>query len=408
MDRVILHCDMNSFFCSVELLEHPELADKPVAVAGCADDRHGIILAKNQLAKSFGVVTPETIYSAKKKCPKLILLEPHHEKYSHYCHLINDIYLRYTDMVEPFSIDESWLDVTGSLQMFKKNGKELADEIRTTVYKELGLTLSAGVSYNKVFAKMGSDYKKPYATTEITRENFKDLLWPLPAGEMFFVGRATASRLKGMNINTIGDIANSDPRLMTSVFGKMGQQMIDNANGLDEDPVAHWGDVSEAKSVGNGITFRRNLVGEADIRTAVTAISDHVAQRLRRHGYLCQGVKIDIKSPDFITITRQRKLDEPTNLSKDIMDAALKLIADNWYIGNPIRLLTITAINIIEKGETYSTQISFFDSPEKEESRKKEKQLEYAIDQIRSKHGNAAVTSASLLNNDLGIKIEEW
>ncbi len=399
---------MNSFFCSVELLEHPELADKPVAVAGCADDRHGIILAKNQLAKSFGVSTPEPIFQAKKKCPNLVLLEPHHEKYSHYCHLINDIYLRYTDMVEPFSIDESWLDVTGSLKLFGKNGKELADEIRTTVYKELGLTLSAGVSWNKVFAKMGSDYKKPYATTEITRDNFKELLWPLPAGDMFFVGRSTAKKLSEMNIRTIGDIANADPRILEANFGMMGQQMIDNAQGLDDEPVAHWGDHAEAKSLGNGITFKRNLTGEDDIRTAVTAISNHVAQRLRRHGYKCQGVKIEIKDPDFISISRQKKLREPTDVSESIIEAAMELIKDNWYLNNPIRLITITGINILEKGEEYSTQLSIFDPKDKEEQDIKARQLEDAIDKIRDKHGFSAVTAASLIDNDLGINIEEW
>ena len=399
---------MNSFFCSVELLEHPELADKPVAVAGCADDRHGIILAKNQLAKSFGVTTPEPIFQAKKKCPGLILLEPHHEKYSHYCHVINDIYLQYTDMVEPFSVDESWLDVTGSLKLFKKTGKELADEIRTRVYKELGLTLSAGVSYNKVFAKMGSDYKKPYATTEITRENFKELLWPLPAGDMFFVGKSTAKKLAEMNIHTIGDIANADPRLLEVKFGKMGQQMIDNALGLDEEPVAHWGDYREAKSVGNGITFKRNLKGEEDIKTAVTAISNHVAQRLRKYGYKAQGIKVDIKNPDFISISRQRQLNEPTDVSENIIEAAIELIKDNWYLDSPIRLLTITAINILEKGEEYSTQLSFFDPEDKEEQDAKAKQLEDVLDKIRSKHGSSSVTRASLIDNDLGINIEEW
>lgn len=408
MDRVILHCDMNSFFCSVELLEHPELADKPVAVAGCADDRHGIILAKNQLAKSFGVVTPETIYSARKKCPNLILLEPHHEKYSHYCHVINDIYLQYTDMVEPFSVDESWLDVTGSLKLFKKNGKELADEIRTRVYKELGLTLSAGVSYNKIFAKMGSDYKKPYATTEITRDNFKELLWPLPAGDMFFVGKSTAAKLASMNIHTIGDIANADPRLLEASFGKMGQQMIDNSLGLNEEPVAHWGEWTEAKSVGNGITFKRNLKGEADIKTAVTAISNHVAQRLRKHGYKAQGIKVEIKTPEFISVSRQKQLKEPTDISEVIISEALELIHDNWFVDSPIRLLTITAINILEKGEEYSTQISLFDSKDKEENDAKAKRLEDTLDQIRLKHGFSSVKVASLIDNDLGINIEEW
>ena len=394
---------MNSFFCSVELLDHPELAGKPVAVAGCADDRHGIILAKNQLAKSFGVVTPETIISAKRKCPDLILLEPHHEKYEHYCHVINDIYLRYTDMVEPFSIDESWLDVTGSLKLFNKSAKELADEIRETVYKETGLSLSAGVSFNKVFAKMGSDYKKPYATTEITRDNFKELLWPLPAGDLFFVGKSSAQKLAQMGIRTIGDIANADLRMLDAVFGKHGHQMQADALGLDESEVARWGDYEESKSMGHGVTFRRNIKGEDEIKTAVKAISMRVSERLRKYSYKCQGVKVDIKDLNFITISRQRQLIEPTDLASDIADIAYEIISDNWLMEKPIRLITITGINILEKGTEYSTQISMFDSKDSQQKTEKERALEKALDQIKEKHGKEAVSIASLIDNDLGI-----
>lgn len=394
---------MNSFFCSVELLEHPELAGKPVAVAGCADDRHGIILAKNQLAKSFGVVTPETIISAKRKCPELVLLQPHHKKYEHYCHVINDIYLRYTDMVEPFSIDESWLDVTGSLKLFKKTAKELADEIRETVFKETGLSLSAGVSFNKVFAKMGSDYKKPYATTEITRDNFRELLWPLPAGDLFFVGKSSASKLSQMGIHTIGDIANADIRLLESVFGKHGAQMQADALGLDESEVSRWGEYSESKSVGHGVTFKRNISGEDEIRTAVKAISTRVAERLRKYSYKCQGVKVEIKDPNFITISRQRQLIEPSDLASDIAECAMDLIKENWIINNPIRLITITGINILEAAAEYSTQISIFDSKDKQEQTEKERALEQTLDKIKEKHGRDAISTASLIDNDLGI-----
>ena len=205
-DRVILHCDMNGFFASVELLSHPELRDRPMAVCGSPDKRHGIILAKNEPAKKAGVVTAETVWQALKKCPDLQFVPPHMSKYKHYSRLINEIYQRFTDMVEPFSIDESWLDVTASQSLFG-SGREIADTIRETVKKELGLTLSAGVSFNKIFAKMGSEYKKPDATTLITRENYKDILWPLPARDMFFVGKATAQKLAAAGISTIGDIA---------------------------------------------------------------------------------------------------------------------------------------------------------------------------------------------------------
>lgn len=254
-DRVILHCDMNGFFASVELLEHPELKDKPMAVSGDPNNRHGIILAKNQIAKEYGVVTAETIWKAKQKCPDLQLVRPHMSKYKHYCTLINEIYQRFTDMVEPFSIDESWLDVTASQKLFG-SGKEIADTIRETVKAELGLTLSAGVSFNKIFAKMGSEYKKPDATTEITRDNYKEILWPLPAREFFGVGRATADKLLHLGIHTIGDIATAPKELLVAHFGKHGNIMWEHANGLDESPVSLYSEREPIKSVGNGINLR--------------------------------------------------------------------------------------------------------------------------------------------------------
>ena len=210
---------MNGFYASVELLDRPDLMDKPMAVCGDPESRHGIILAKNEIAKKFGIVTAETIWQAKKKCPDLQLVAPHHDKYKEYSKKINQIYLEYTDMVEPFSIDESWLDVTASQVLFG-SGREIADTIRERVKQELGLTLSVGVSYNKIFAKMGSEYKKPDATTEITRENYQILLWPLDIGEMFFVGHATADKLRQMGIHTIGDLACANPLMLEKLLGK--------------------------------------------------------------------------------------------------------------------------------------------------------------------------------------------
>ncbi|MDO4552747.1 MAG: DNA polymerase IV, partial [Bacillota bacterium] len=260
MDRTILHCDMNNFYASVELLSHPELAGRPVAVCGNPENRHGIILAKNGEAKAFGVVTAETVWQARKKCPGLVLLPPHHSRYARYSRLINEIYRQYTDMVEPLSIDESFLDVTGSLKLFG-SGREIADKIRQQVKQEHGLTLSAGVSFNKLFAKMGSDYKKPDATTEITRENYQSLLWPLPVRQFYSVGGATAEKLREMGIRTIGDLARTDRQLLLAALGKNGGQLHDYANGLDQRPVALFEERRKMKSVGNGVTFRRDLLG---------------------------------------------------------------------------------------------------------------------------------------------------
>lgn len=401
-DRVILHCDMNGFYAAVELLQRPDLKDRPMAVSGDPDSRHGIILAKNQLAKEYGVVTAETIWQAKKKCPQLVLVRPHMEKYRHYCGLINEIYQRFTDMVEPFSIDESWLDVTASQKLFG-SGRQIADTIRRTVREELGMTLSAGVSFNKTFAKMGSEYKKPDATTEITRENFRELLWPLPAGELFGVGKATSEKLRQAGIFTIGDIAASKKPLLVSLFGKQGAVMWEHANGIDDDPVALYDQKEPIKSVGNGVTFRRNLTSESDIATAVKALSDKVAGRLRQHGLKAGGVKVDIKDPYFKVISRQKQLDTTTWLAEEIAQAAAELIRASWRAGAPIRMLTITAINLTD--QLFQEQLSLFGSDSSK--REKAEKMELAMDEVRKKYGNSTIGFASVMSNDLGLGEKE-
>ena len=404
MDRTILHCDMNSFYASVELLAHPELAGVPVAVCGDPKSRHGIILAKNEEAKKYKVQTAETIWQAKRKCPDLVLLPAHRSKYEEYCRIINGIYLRYTDLVEPFSIDESWLDVTGSLGKFGLSGKEMADEIRETVKAETGLRLSAGVSFNKIFAKMGSDYKKPDATTVITRDNFRELLWPLPAGDLIFVGKSTAAKLESLNIRTIGGIAQADPALLRSVFGKHGEEMYRYANGLDDAPVSAYDSRREHKSVGCGITFSRNLQGRDDVRTAVVTLGDRVSERLRRKGLWASGVKVDIRDPNFRSISRQMQLESATNSSAEIAAAAMDLIDRNWRYTDPIRLITVTGINISEG--LPEEQLSLF-APAQEEEKKKNEAVDAALDSIRGKFGKYAIMYGGTLGNDLGISYQE-
>ncbi len=400
MDRVILHCDMNSFFASVELLDHPELQDKPAAVCGNQDKRHGIILAKNEIAKKYGVITGETTWAALKKCPHLEFLKPHMSKYKEFSKKINEIYFRFTDMVEPFSIDESWLDVTASQKLFG-SGKEIADTIRKTVKEELGLTLSAGVSYNKIFAKMGSDYKKPDATTEITRENYKTILWPMSAGELFFVGKATAEKLASIGVSTIGEIAQTSPKVLEKLLGKQGLIIWQYANGYDESPVSLFTNQEPVKSIGNGITFSRDLINAEDILTAVKTLSDTVAVRLRKSHNKAFGIKVDIKDNFFKTISRQKQLDIPTNLAEEISDVTMELILSNWKIGVPIRLLTITGINLIDEKE--NVQLSMF--TEENENHQAEENLERTMDLIRSKFGSEAVGFATTLDNDIGAYV---
>lgn len=402
-DRVILHCDMNGFFASVELLDRPDLRDVPMAVCGSPDKRHGIILAKNELAKKAGVVTAETVWQALKKCPDLQFVPPHMSKYKHYSRLINKIYQRFTDMVEPFSVDESWLDVTASQSLFG-SGKEIADTIRETVKSELGLTLSAGVSFNKIFAKMGSEYKKPDATTIISRENYKEILWPLPAREMFFVGKATAEKLYHVGIKTIGDIALSNPDMLTNLLGKQGRLLWEYTNGLDNSPVCHVGEEEKIKSVGNGVTFTRDLVTEDDIITAVTSLSDTVAGRLRRYGMKAFGVKVDIKDPYFKVISRQKQLFTPTNLAEEIVKAAMELIHSSWHSKSPIRMLTVTAINLTD--EDTEEQISLFAADTRAHIRGEK--IERTMDQVREKFGSASIGFAAVLDNDIGAFVRDY
>lgn len=399
MDRVILHCDMNGFFASVELLDYPQLRERPMAVCGDPKNRHGIILAKNEIAKKYGIVTAETLWQARKKCPELQVVPPHHDKYKHYSRLINQIYLRFTDMVEPFSVDESWLDVTASRMLFG-TGKEIADTIRETVKKELGLTLSAGVSFNKIFAKMGSDYKKPDATTVITKENYKNILWPLDIRSMFFVGEATAQKLYKCGIKTIGELALSDKKMISSMLGKHGTVIHDYANGLDITPVLRYDRQEKIKSVGNGTTFSRNLHGENDIKTAVISLSDTVATRLRKYKMKCFGVKVDIKSPDFKVISRQQQIDNPTNLAEVISNTAMTIIKKSWHMRSPVRMLTVTAINLCD--ENQAQQLSLFSS-ENILIERGEK-IERTIDDIRAKFGENAITFGGIIGNDIGVE----
>ena len=255
MERVILHCDCNNFFASVETLLNPSYRGIPMAVCGSQEDRHGIVLAKNEEAKKYGIKTAETVFSAKKKCPYLVIASPHYDEYEKYSMKLNAIYGEYTDKVEPFGIDESWLDVTASRRLFG-TGEEIAELIRQRVKNEIGVTVSIGVSFNKVFAKLGSDYKKPDAITAISKENFRQIVFPLPVSDLLFVGKKTTEELEKIGIRTIGDLASTSKDMLRYKLGKMGDMLYDYANGLDSSPVGS-GINREAKSISNGFTFRQ-------------------------------------------------------------------------------------------------------------------------------------------------------
>lgn len=386
-ERTILHCDCNNFFASVELLERPDLKDKPVAVAGDPEGRHGIILAKNQLAKKYGVQTAETIWQARQKCPGLVLLPPHHEKYSAMSRKVNAIYLEYTDQVEPFSVDESWLDVTGSRQLFG-DGVTIADTLRRRIREELGITISVGVSDNKTWAKMGSDYKKPDATTHISRENVRDLLYPLDVRELMFVGEAAAASLHKHGIHTIGALAECEEQLLVRYLGKQGSGLWRMANGLDDSRVRCWGEHEAAKSVGNGMTFPHDLVSREACHDGLMPLCDSVASRLRAQGLKCNTVTLQIKDPSLKVISRQKTLSSPTNQTRVIHKEACLLLDAYWPEKKPVRLMTVTATNLCSEDDAAPAQLSFFQDAADDP---RHAALEKAVDQVRARFGRGVV-----------------
>ena len=389
-DRIILHCDLNCFFASVELLDKPALQNVPVAVCGDPASRHGIILAKNEPAKRMGVQTAETVWQAKQKCPHLILLPPHHSLYADYSRRVNAIYGQYTDLVEPFGIDESWLDVTGSLHLFGGNARQLADDIRARLRQELRLTISVGVSFNKVFAKLGSDYKKPDATTVISRENWRDMVWPLPVGDLLFVGRAARRTLSQFGVETIGQLAACKPELLEQLMGKAGLQLYRYANGLDDAPVRPQHEQEPVKSVGNSTTFPENLTRWEQVRGGLQMLCDSVAARLRQQGLYCGGVAVGVRDAQFRTVSRQMRLPGPTHLMRDIYGAALELTGRIWKAPNPVRLLSVTALYITDSADSYQ-QLDLLAGDATARDRRQE-QLESAMDAIRGKYGRDAIS----------------
>ena len=397
-ERVILHCDCNSFFASVETALNPAYAGVPMAVCGSEEDRHGIVLAKNELAKKYGIQTAETVHSARRKCPSLVIAKPHREEYIKYSRRVNEIYARYTDLVEPFGIDESWLDVTASRKLFG-SGEEIAERIRREVREEIGITVSIGVSFNKVFAKLGSDYKKPDAVTVISRENFRNIVFPLPVSDLLFVGRKTAAELESLGIRTIGALATTDKNMLRQRFGKAGEMLHVYANGLDESPVSV--EREDAKSMGSGFTFRHDLVGADECRVGIDFLSEEIGTRLRRHGMKCTAVQLTMKDEYLRSIQRQRTLSHPTDIAREISETARAILSDEWSEQKPIRMITVTAIGLV-RADALAEQIDMFGESDEHE-REKNKKREETIDKIRQKYGFDSIVQGALMTSDIGI-----
>lgn len=388
--KVILHCDLNAFFASVEIKHRPELKGKPVAVCGAIEDRHGIVLAKTQEAKRFGVSTGEAIWQAQQKCPDLIIAAPHYELYEEYSAAAREIYYRYTDMVESFGMDECWLDVTGSALLFG-NGKMIADELRDVMKKELGLSISVGVSYNKIFAKLGSDLKKPDATTIISPKNFKDMVWHLKADEMMGIGRATTKRLSRYGIYTLGQLARTEQSFCIKVLGKVGAELWLNVNGMGSDRVARYNDYAPMKSVGRGSTFPHDLTTQREVQIRLYYLAENVACRLRDSDMLAKKVQITVKNEDLICRDIQAPLPFPSQSWSEIAKTAFEIFRTGYSWRKNVRALTVRAIDLVPLNTPY--QLNCFSD---QSLRERTLTRELTVDSIRQRYGNNAIETAAL------------
>lgn len=391
MERVILHSDINNCYASIECLYDNALRGKPVAVAGAAETRHGIILAKSEPAKRCGVKTGETIWQAQKKCRDLIIVPPHFDRYTKYAELVRNIYRRYTDEIEPFGLDEAWLDVTGSKGLFG-DGVNIANEIRTAVSRELGLTVSVGVSFNKIFAKLGSDMKKPDAVTEITRQDFREKIWNLPAYNMLGCGRATVQKLQKYGIHTIGQLAACDAAFLKSVFGKGGEELWRYANGLDTARVCPDGFSPVSKSIGHGATCVRDLKLPREVWLVMLSLAQEIGRRLFSEHLVATSVQISIKNSALFVRQYQCPLPLPTQSAFEMAKAAFSLFTSVYRWELPVRAVTVRAISLVDANAPVQTDL-FSDFARHEQ----QERLDAAVRAIRARYGKSTIFNACLL-----------
>lgn len=387
--RTILHCDLNNFFASVECILNPELKSYPVAVCGSVEQRAGIVLAKNEIAKAMGVVTAEAIWQAKQKCHNLITVPPHFEHYENYSRKVQTIYKQYTNHVEAFGIDECWLDVTGSTRLFG-SGEEIAYKIKEQVKNELGLTISVGVSFNKVFAKLGSDMKKPDAVTIITKDGFKEKIWGLPCSDMIGIGRSTNSVLKKYSILTLGDLARCDPEFLRRILGVCGINLWQYANGMDQSIVTTTDYCQEIKSCGHSTTLPSDLTSPDQVWNVMLRLSSSVSERLRKHNLCANGVQISIKTPDLHRCEFQTQLNTPVTSSLILSKAGFDLFMDNFKWDDNIRAVGIRAINLTSG--SLARQFCMLDDYMRIE---KLERLEVVRDNLKEKFGKNVVVPLS-------------
>lgn len=382
MERQILHIDCNKFYASVECFLHPQLKNKPVAVGGSEESRHGIILTKNEIASKYGLVVGEPLWKARQKCPNLIIVPPNFPIYIEFSKKVRRILEDYTDLIEPFGLDESWIDVTGD---WYKSGREIGFEIKERIKKEVGITVSVGVSFNKVFAKLGSDYRKPDAITVISRKNYKNIVWPLKCGDMIMIGRATTKKLNFYGINTLGQLADTDEAFLKKILGKNGVMLKRYANGEDSAPVRHKDIEREVKSIGNATTTPRDLVTNEDVKIIFSVLAESVARRMRDLNLKGTTLSIYVRDKELNSFTRQCKISSPTNVSLEITDNAMKLFIDNYDWKLPIRSLGISMTDF-----DYD-EIIQFDLSKSVEKREKLEKIDTAVDTLKDRYGNFCI-----------------
>jgi len=392
--RTVLHSDLNNFFASVEIAREPSLAPFPVAVCGSIEERHGIVLAKNQLAKAFGIKTGEPIGNALGKCPQLKIVEPHYDDYEEISHRVRKVYAGYTDLVESFGIDECWLDVTGSEYLFG-SGEEIAHRIRKEIFRRENITVSVGVSFCKVFAKLGSDMKKPDAVTVITRDGFKDKIWGLPVGDMLGVGPATERKLAERSVRTIGQLAATSPRLLSSYFGKVGRMLWAYANGLDASPVHPIGYQDEVKSVGHGATPSADMVCDEEVESMLVGLAIDVGHKLRRYGLRAAGVAVAIRDNALCVREFSCRMPRPTQSAIVIAEEAFKLYCRSYDRSRPLRSITVRAIDLAPRDAP--RQLDIFEPSEQED---RSIRLHEAMDDIRERFGRHAIVPANTLTRE--------
>jgi DNA polymerase-4 len=390
--RVILHIDMNAFYCSVHEAVEPDVyKGKATAVAGSVELRKGIIVTCSYAARARGIKTGMLVGQALKNCPELILIQPNFDLYREFSRRFMKIAYDYSPLIEAMSIDECYIDITGSKQF--GTPLDIAAMLQARIRNELLLPCSIGIAPNKLLAKMASDMKKPNGITVLRKREVPLLLWDKPCNHLYGIGNKTAEKLKKLNIQTLGQLAKADDGLLAEQFGIMGAVLKRSANG--EDTTEVHSEREQSKSIGHTTTLPTNFTDRNDIYRVFLNLADQVGRRIRKQQLLAQTIQITIRDPDMRTITRAAKLPVPTETREDIYEMACKLFEEHWEQGRPIRLLGITLQNLLNKEET-AVQMDLFDY----QKRPMKDKLMQTIDALRDKFGESAILTAGMLSDD--------